>query len=36
MEEVDIGSLNIKMPRTLHFPDSAGSWEGAPGAVELF
>ena len=26
-EEVDIGSLNIKMPRTLHFPDSAGSWE---------
>ena len=25
-EEVDIGSLNVKMPRTMHFPDSARSW----------
>jgi len=23
----DIGSINIKMPRTMHFPDSAKSWK---------
>ncbi len=26
--EVDIGGINIKMPRTMHFPDSAKSWRG--------
>ena len=25
--EVDLGDINIKMPRTLHFPDSAMSWQ---------
>jgi len=25
--EANIGSINIKMPRTLHFPDSAASWQ---------
>ena len=25
--EANIGSINIKMPRTLHFPDSATSWQ---------
>jgi ribonuclease BN (tRNA processing enzyme) len=25
--ESDIGSINIKMPRTMHFPDSATSWK---------
>ena len=24
--EANIGSINVKMPRTLHFPDSARSW----------
>ncbi len=24
--EINVGSINIKMPRTLHFPDSAKSW----------
>jgi ribonuclease BN (tRNA processing enzyme) len=24
--ETNIGSINIKMPRTMHFPDSAKSW----------
>ncbi|HCC43099.1 MAG: hypothetical protein CMP89_03710 [Gammaproteobacteria bacterium] len=24
--ETNIGSINIKMPRTMHFPDSAQSW----------
>jgi ribonuclease BN (tRNA processing enzyme) len=24
--EADVGSINVKMPRTLHFPDSAKSW----------
>ncbi|MBA57855.1 MAG: MBL fold metallo-hydrolase [Gammaproteobacteria bacterium] len=26
-EEVNMGTLNIKMPRTLHFPDSVTSWK---------
>ena len=25
--ETNIGSINIKMPRTMHFPDSATSWK---------
>lgn len=25
--EVNIGDINIKMPRTMHFPDSAKSWK---------
>lgn len=25
--ETDIGGINIKMPRTMHFPDSATSWK---------
>jgi ribonuclease BN (tRNA processing enzyme) len=25
--ETNIGSINIKMPRTMHFPDSARSWK---------
>ncbi|MGI9322148.1 MAG: MBL fold metallo-hydrolase [Pseudomonadales bacterium] len=25
--EIDLGPINIKMPRTLHFPDSAASWQ---------
>ncbi len=25
--EANVGSINIKMPRTLHFPDSASSWQ---------
>ena len=24
--EANIGSINVKMPRTMHFPDSASSW----------
>ncbi len=24
--ETNIGSINVKMPRTMHFPDSANSW----------
>jgi len=24
--EANIGSINVKMPRTMHFPDSANSW----------
>ncbi len=24
--EANVGSINIKMPRTMHFPDSAASW----------
>ena len=24
--EADIGGINVKMPRTMHFPDSATSW----------
>ena len=27
--EANIGSINIKMPRTMHFPDSAKSWKGS-------
>ena len=26
--EANVGSINIKMPRTMHFPDSATSWRG--------
>ncbi len=26
--EADIGSINLKLPRTMHFPDSAKSWRG--------
>ena len=26
--EANIGSINVKMPRTMHFPDSARSWRG--------
>lgn len=24
--EANVGSINVKMPRTMHFPDSASSW----------
>jgi L-ascorbate metabolism protein UlaG (beta-lactamase superfamily) len=26
--EANVGGINIKMPRTMHFPDSAKSWRG--------
>ena len=26
--EADVGSINIKMPLTMHFPDSATNWRG--------
>ena len=26
--EANVGKINIKMPRTLHFPDSAKTWRG--------
>jgi len=26
--EANVGSINIKLPRTMHFPDSATSWRG--------
>lgn len=25
--ELELGAINLKMPRTLHFPDSASSWQ---------
>ena len=27
--EANIGDINLKMPRTMHFPDSATSWRGS-------
>lgn len=27
--EADLGGINLKMPRTLHFPDTAKSWQDA-------
>jgi len=26
--EANVGGINVKMPRTMHFPDSAKSWRG--------